>query len=84
MVLVGVVLRRPSRVRREAVVDELPREVGRWRGASRGEEARAGVARRRKRRRHRGRRCGSEGWHFYASRLIAASQERLQIMFSRV
>ena len=47
VVLVGVVLRRPSRVRREAVVDELPREVGTRRGASRGEEARAGVARRR-------------------------------------
>ena len=53
VVLVGVVLRRPSRVRREAVVDELPREVETRRGASRREEARAGVARRRERRRHR-------------------------------
>ena len=56
VVLVRVVLRRPSSVRREAVVDELPREVGPRRGASRGEEAWTGVARRRKRRRHRGRR----------------------------
>ena len=155
MVLVGVVLRRPSSVRREAVMDELPREVGR---ASRREETRTWVARRRERGRHRrpvwkskrrldaavaasarwreglhnnlthwltsaqpgtsrdtpsprarsrrpprraARRsrgtttdpsarsgstwikCGSR-WHFYASRLIAASQERLPIMFSRV
>ncbi|CAH0368089.1 unnamed protein product, partial [Pelagomonas calceolata] len=56
VVLVGVVLRRPSRVRREAVMDELPREVETRRGASRSEEARAGVAPRRERRRHRGRR----------------------------
>ena len=57
VVLVGVVLRRPSRVRREAVVDELPRKVGPpRRGASRSEETRAGVAPRRERRRHRGRR----------------------------
>ena len=50
MVLVGVVLRRPSSVRREAVMDELPREVGR---ASRREETRTWVARRRERGRHR-------------------------------
>ena len=43
VVLVGVVLRRPSSVRREAVMDELPREVETRRGASRREEARAGA-----------------------------------------
>ena len=43
VVLVGVVLRRPSRVRREAVVDELPRKVGR---ASRAEEYAQGLGKR--------------------------------------
>ena len=67
VVLVGVVLRRPSRVRREAVMDELPREVETRRGASRNEEARAGVAPRRERRRHRGRRWAC---HSSAHRIV--------------